>query len=205
MEQNTTNTTQTDTQDQTENDGIIVISPDEDFPEAKWYVVHTYSGHEKKVAITLKERVELAGLTHKVFKIFIPTHQKIIISEGRKRTIDEQLFPGYAIVKMTLDDDTWHIVKSTRGVTGFVGTGTTPTPISEAEVKTLMRYTKMEAPKFEAKFSVGDSVKITDGPFSESIGKVDEVNETQGKVKVLVSIFGRETPVELDFLQVTNI
>lgn len=188
-----------------ENTGVVIISPDEDYPQSKWYVLHTYSGHEQKVGITLKERVELSGLTHKVFKIFIPTHKKIIISEGKKKSVNEMLFPGYVIVKMILGDDTWHVVRATRGVTGFVGTGTTPTPISETEVKALMRYTKMDAPKFEAKFSTGDSVKITDGPFSESIGKVEEVNEAQGKVKVLVSIFGRETPVELDFLQVTNI
>ena len=187
------------------NDGVVIISPDDDYPQSKWYVLHTYSRHQQKVSISLKERVELSGLTHKVFKIFIPTHKKIIISEGKKKSVEEMLFPGYVIVKMILADDTWHVVRATRGVTGFVGTGTTPTPISETEVKALMRYTKMDAPKFEAKFSVGDAVKITDGPFSESIGKVEEVNEAQGKVKVLVSIFGRETPVELDFLQVTNI
>jgi transcription termination/antitermination protein NusG len=193
-----------DQQEEKQNEGIIVISEDVG-EEAKWYVVHTYSGHEHKVAVTLKQRVEAAGFTDKISKIFIPHQQKIVISEGRKRSVDERLFPGYVIIQMVMSDDTWHLVRSTRGVTGFVGTGTTPTPLPESEVKTLMKFTKMEAPKFEAKFSVGDSVKIIDGPFSEFLGKVDEVNDEQGKVKVLVSVFGRETPVELDFTQVSSL
>lgn len=187
-----------------QEDGVIVINPD--IPEtAKWYVVHTYSGHEHKVAITLKQRAESAGFTDRLFKMFIPQQQKIVVSEGRKRTTDEKLFPGYLIIQMLMDDDSWYIVRSTPGVTGFVGMGSTPTPLPEAEVRTLMKFAKMEAPKFEAKFSVDDSVKIIDGPFREFLGKVDEVNEDQGKVKVLVSVFGRETPVELDFIQVTRI
>jgi transcription termination/antitermination protein NusG len=187
-----------------QDEGIIVISPDLK-DGALWYVVHTYSGHEHKVAITLKQRAEATGFTDRIFKVFIPHQQKIVISEGKKRSVDERLFPGYVIIQMIMSDDSWHLVRSTRGVTGFVGTGTTPTPLPESEVKTLMKFTKMEAPKFEAKFSVGDSVKINDGPFSEFLGKVDEVNEEQGKVKVLVSVFGRETPVELDFTQVSSI
>jgi len=185
-------------------EGVIVInsSPGE---KAKWYVIHTYSGHEKKVAITLKQRVEAGGFTDRIFKIFIPQQQKVVISEGKKRTVDERLFPGYVIVNMIMDDDAWYIVRSTRGVTGFVGMGNNPTPLPESEVRALMKFTKMEAPKFEAKFSVGDSVKIIDGPFKEHLGKVDEVNEEQGKVKVLISVFGREVPVELDFLQVSSI
>jgi len=184
--------------------GLVVIN--KDVPEsANWYVVHTYAGHEKKVAVTLKQRAEASDFTDRVFKIFIPHQQKIIISEGKKRSVDERLFPGYVIVLMTMSDDTWLLVRSTRGVTGFVGMGSTPTPLPEQEVKTLMRFTKMEAPKFEAKFSVGDSVKIMEGPFRDFLGKVDEVNEDQGKVKVLISFFGKETPVELDFVQVQSI
>lgn len=185
-------------------ENMIVISEDTT-PRAHWYVVHTYSGHEKKVAITLKQRVEALGLLDKIFKIIIPTQEKIVISEGKKRKVDERLFPGYIMVQMELTDDSWHVVRSTPGVTGFVGTGTTPSPLPESEVKTLMKFMTMETPKFEAKFSVGDSVRITDGPFSDFMGKVDEVNEEQGKVKVLVSVFGRETPVELDFLQVKSL
>ncbi|EKD96238.1 MAG: hypothetical protein ACD_24C00130G0005 [uncultured bacterium] len=200
---NTTNDQNPNSEENAE-EGVIVInsSPGE---KAKWYVIHTYSGHEKKVAITLKQRVEAGGFTDRIFKIFIPQQQKVVISEGKKRTVDERLFPGYVIVNMIMDDDAWYIVRSTRGVTGFVGMGNNPTPLPESEVRALMKFTKMEAPKFEAKFSVGDSVKIIDGPFKEHLGKVDEVNEEQGKVKVLISVFGREVPVELDFLQVSSI
>ena len=186
------------------NPGIYVIS-EELAENAKWFVVHTYSGHENKVAVTLKQRAESLGFTNRIFKIMIPSQQKIIISEGKKRKVDERLFPGYILVQMVMSDDAWHVVRSTRGVTGFVGTGTTPTPIPETEVDTLTKFMKMDAPKFEAKFQVDDSVKITDGPFIDLLGKVIEVNDDQGKVKILISVFGRETPVELDFLQVTNI
>ncbi len=185
-------------------EGIVTVNANVS-ETAKWYVVHTYAGHEKKVAITLKQRAESGGYTEKIFKIFIPHQQKIVISEGKKRSVDERLFPGYVIVLMDMSDDAWLLVRSTRGVTGFVGMGSTPTPIPEAEVKTLMKFATMEAPKFEAKFTVGDSVKIMEGPFRDFLGKVDEVNEDQGKVRVFVSVFGRETPVELDFVQVQNI
>ncbi len=185
-------------------EGVVVINPDVS-EEAKWYVVHTYSGHETKVARTLKQRAEAAGYTDRIFKMFIPQQQKIVVSEGKKRSIEEKLFPGYLIVLMIMEDDAWHIVRSTPGVTGFVGMGSTPTPLPESEVKALMRFAKMEAPKFEAKFSVGDSVKVAEGPFKDFLGKVDEVNEDQGKVRVLVSVFGRETPLELDFIQVSRI
>ena len=194
----------TENENQKINPGIFVIS-EEPTENAKWFVVHTYSGHENKVAVTLKQRAESLGFTNRIFKIMIPSQQKIIISEGKKRKIDERLFPGYILVQMVMSDEAWHIVRSTRGVTGFVGTGTTPTPIPETEVDTLTKFMKMEAPKFEAKFQNGDSVKITEGPFIDLLGKVIEVNDDQGKVKVLISVFGRETPVELDFLQVTNI
>ena len=205
-ETNTEGVEQTDEKEDAEEkeDGVIIINPD--IPEeAKWYVVHTYSGHENKVATTLKQRVEVGGFVNRIFKLFIPQQQKIVVSEGKKRSVEERLFPGYVIVQMLLDDDSWYIVRSTPGVTGFVGMGSTPTPLPESEVKSLMRFAKMEAPKFEAKFRVDDSVKIIDGPFKDFLGKVDEVNEDQGKVKVLVSVFGRETPVELDFEQVVNL
>ena len=182
--------------------GIIKIAESIN-PDAKWYVVHTYSGHENKVAIALKQRVESYDYQEKICQILVPTQEKIVISEGKKRKVDEKIFPGYILVSMVMSDDTWHVVRSTTGVTGFVGTGTTPTALPEAEVKSILKFMKMEAPKFEAKFSVGDSVKIVDGPFTDFLGKVDEVNEDAGKVKVLISVFGRETPMELDFLQVT--
>ena len=185
-------------------DGVVVINSNVD-ENAKWYVVHTYSGHENKVAVTLKQRTEAGGFTNRIFKMFIPQQQKIVVNEGKKRTTDEKLFPGYLMVQMLMDDDAWYVVRSTPGVTGFVGMGTSPTPLAESEVRGLMKYAKMEAPKFEAKFGIGDSVKISEGPFRDFLGRVDEVNDEQGKVKVLVSVFGRETPVELDFAQVSRI
>lgn len=187
------------------DDGVIIINSAEPTHEAKWYVVHTYSGHENKVATELKQRVEARGFVDKFFKVLIPQQQKIVVSEGKKRKVDEKLFPGYILVQMTVNDDTWYLVRSTRGVTGFVGTGSTPTPLPDKEVQTLVRFMRAEQPKFEAKFSVGDAVKITDGPFAEFLGKVDDVNEDQGKLRILVSVFGRETPVELDFMQVKSI
>ena len=185
-------------------DGIVnintVVSPD-----AKWYVIHTYSGHELKVSTTLKQRAEAKGLTDKIFTLYVPQQQKIVVSDGKKRSVDEKLFPGYLMVQMLMDDDSWYVVRSTPGVTGFVGMGNTPTPLPEKEVEALMRFTQMETPKFEAKFIVGDSVKINEGPFKDFLGKVDDVNDDQGKVRVLVSVFGRETPLELDFEQVNRL
>lgn len=155
------------------------------------------------MAQTLKQRAASFNLADKVHQILVPTQEKIVINEGKKRKMDERLFPGYVMVNMLMNDDTWFLVRSTAGVTGFVGTGDRPTPISEAEVASILKFVAMEAPKFEAKFRVGDSVRIIDGPFADFVGAVDEVNDDQGKVKVLVSVFGRETPIELDFLQVT--
>ncbi len=187
-----------------DEENVIVINKNVS-ESANWYIIHTYSGHESKVALSLKERVEAAGHSDKVFKIFLPHQQKIVVSEGKKRSVDEKLFPGYLVVLMDMNDDSWYIVRSTPGVTGFVGMGSTPTPLPKSEVLTLMKFAKMEAPKFEAKFRLGDSVKVNEGPFKDFLGKVDEVNEEQGKVKVLVSVFGRETPLELSFTQVSQL
>ena len=188
-----------------QDDINTVLISDLPSDEAKWYVVHTYSGHENKVATTLKQRAISLGYLDRVFKVLIPTQKKIMINEGRKREVEERILPGYVVVLMKLSDEVWHLVRSTRGVTGFVGVGSTPTPLPDVEVRTLMKFMKMEAPRFEAKYSVGDSVKIVDGPWKDYTGKVDEVNEEQGRVKVLVSIFERETPMELEFSQVTAI
>lgn len=169
----------------------------------QWYIIHTYSGHEQKVESLLKERVEALNAKEKITDIMIPTREKVIISEGKKRTVDERLFPGYVLVRMQLTDETWPIVRNTSGVTGFVGIGGKPTPIKDEEVEQIMKFSELKAPKLEVKFSVGDSVKIIDGPFSDLIGKVETIDEEKGKLEVLVNIFGRETPVELDFLQVS--
>jgi len=169
----------------------------------QWYVVHTASGHENKVAVTLRQKIEAAGLKNQIAEILVPTQNKVVIESGKKKEVQERLFPGYVLVKMQLNDTTWQVVRHTAGVTGFVGIGAKPTPLPEKEVKAILKFMKMEAPKFEVKFSTGDSVKIIDGPFIDFLGKVEEIDNGKGKVKVLVSIFGRETPVELDFLQVS--
>lgn len=179
--------------------------PKIDNPKARWYVVHTYSGHENKVAATLKQRVDSMGLADKILEILVPTQEKIEIKEGKKITVHDKIFPGYILVRMELLDETWHAVRSTAGVTAFVGIGNRPTPLPEKEVETILKFTKMEAPVYKASFSIGEAIKIIDGPFADFIGTVDEINEEKGKVKALVSIFGRETPVELDFLQVSKI
>ncbi len=183
-------------------------SDDEDTSESskgRWYVVHTYSGHENKVATTLKQRVESEHLEEKIFDVLVPMQDKIEIRSGKKTEVKEKIFPGYILVKMELDDQSWLAVRTTQGVTSFVGIGNKPTPISDREVQTIVKFTQIQHPTFKQIFSVNDTVKIIDGPFAEFIGKVDSVDEEKGKVRVLVSIFGRETPVELDFLQIQKI
>jgi len=174
--------------------------------QGRWYVVHTYAGHENKVLTNLKQRIETEHLENKIFDILVPTQDKIEIRSGKKEQVKEKIFPGYILVKMILDDASWLAVRTTQGVTSFVGMGNKPTPISEAEVKSIVRYMNQGAPAtFKDVFLVDDTVKIIDGPFAEFIGKVDSVDKEHGKLRVLVSIFGRETPVELDFLQVQKL
>lgn len=172
---------------------------------AKWYVVHTYSGHENKVATTLKQRIETMKLGDKIFDIVVPTRNIVTVKHGKKEEQKEKIFPGYILVRMILEDMSWLAVRTTQGVTAFVGTGDKPTPISEKEVEAIMKFMDMEAPKYKTSFSIGEAVKITDGPFSDFLGTIESLDEEKGKVKVLVSIFGRETPVELDFLQVAKL
>lgn len=173
--------------------------------QSHWYVVHTYSGHESKVSATLKQRIESEKLQSKVLDILVPTQNKIEIREGKKNEVVEKLFPGYILINMILDDATWLAVRTTPGITGFVGTSTKPTPLPEEEVASIKKFMQLEAPKFKTSFTQGEAVKITDGPFSEFLGTISEIDDGRGKIKVLVSIFGRETPVELDFLQVAKL
>lgn len=170
-----------------------------------WYVVHTYSGHENKAATALKQRIAAMGLEGKIFEILVPTRNIVVVRHGKKEETKEKIFPGYMLVRMNLDDQSWLAVRTTQGVTAFVGMGNKPTPISDKEVKAIMKFMELEAPKFKAKFSKGEAVKIVDGPFADFLGSIETIDEEKGKVKILVSIFGRETPVELDFLQIRKL
>lgn len=182
----------------------LVISQTSD-PLAKWFVVHTSSGHEVRVLETLRQRIETMNLKDKVFEMLVPTQDKIVIRGGKKSQIKEKIFPGYLLVKMILDDPTWLAVRTTAGITGFVGTGNKPTPLSETEVANIQKFVSNPAPRYKTKFVNGEAIKIIDGPFNDFLGTIHEIDEEKGKVKVLVSIFGRETPVELDFLQIAGI
>ena len=200
------------TSSKTESGQTLVPPPVEEKPvkhvapdNARWYVVHTYSGHENKVATTLKQRIETMKLEDKIFEIIVPTRNIVTVKHGKKEEQKEKIFPGYILIKMVLDDLSWFAVRTTQGVTAFVGAGDKPTPISESEVAAIMKFMEMEAPKYKTTFSVSEAVKITDGPFADFLGTIDSIDEEKGKLKVLVSIFGRETPVELDFLQVAKL
>lgn len=171
----------------------------------RWYVVHTYSGHENKVATNLKQRIETQKLAHKIFDIVVPTRNVVTVKHGKKEEVKEKIFPGYILVKMILDDDTWLAVRTTQGVTAFVGAGNKPTPISDREVATILKFMQMEAPKYKTTFSKGEAVKVVDGPFADFTGTIDTIDEEKGKIKVLISIFRRETLVELDFLQIAKL
>jgi len=174
--------------------------------QAKWYVVHTYSGHELKVSQQLRIRLASMGVQGKVFEAIIPAQDKIQVKKGQKKTIKEKILPGYMLIKMIMDDASWLAVKTTPGVTAFIGSiGRKPTPIAESEVENILKFMAVQAPKFKSTFSVGEAVKIVEGPFADFLGTVDHLDETRGKLNVLVSIFGRETPVELDFAQVSKI
>lgn len=171
----------------------------------RWYVLHTYSGYEENVAQNLKQRVESLDMEDKIFNILIPTEKKIKIKNGKRKVVEEKIFPGYILVEMVVTDESWYIVRNTPNVTGFIGTGTIPTPISEEEVKSLQKRMGVEDPKFKIDVSVGSPVTINEGPFKNMEGKVTNIDEAKGKIKVSVSMFGRETPVELDFLQIKKI
>jgi len=173
--------------------------------EAKWYVVHVQTGYEARVKRALEQRVKSLGVEDKIFDVVIPMREVVVVKKGKKSKANEKVFPGYVLIRMILDDDSWLVVRTTEGVTGFVGAGLKPTPISEKEVQAIMRFVQQEQPKFKAKFAVGEAVKIAEGPFADFLGTIEAIDEARGKVRVLVSIFGRETPVELDFLQITKL
>jgi transcriptional antiterminator NusG len=171
----------------------------------QWYVIHTYSGYENKVKANLEHRIESMGVEDQIFQVLVPMEEEIEIKNGQRQTVNKKVFPGYVLVEMAMTDESWYVVRNTPGVTSFVGSGNRPTPLMESEVKKILKQMGVEAPKFKVQFAKGQSVRVKDGPFAEFIGTVDEVNPERNKVKVLVSIFGRETPVELDFLQIEKL
>jgi transcriptional antiterminator NusG len=184
-----------------EAEEAAVAAPPKD-PRRQWYVVHTYSGYENKVKTNLERRVQSMGMQEKIFQVLVPTEDEIEIKEGKRRIAKKKIYPGYVLVEMVLDDDSWYVVRNTPGVTGFVGSGNRPIPLAEEEVKAILGQVTDEAPKFRIHYHKGDTVRIVSGPFQEFTGIVDEILPEKEKVRVLVSIFGRETPVELDFTQV---
>lgn len=176
----------------------------EDFGR-NWYVLHTYSGYEDNVCRNLKQRIDSMGMEEKIFDVLVPKEKKIKIKNGKRKTVEERIFPGYVMVEMIVNDDSWYVVRNTPNVTGFVGSGTTPTPISSEEMTALKKRMGVKEPKYKIDVAQGDVIKITDGPFKDFDGKVDGIDEEKGKVKILVQMFGRETPLELDFLQIKKI
>ncbi len=173
--------------------------------ERAWYIVHCYSGAEHKVKHNLEQRIASLGMQHKIFNIVIPEEEEIEIKEGKKRPVRKRIYPGYLLVEMIMDEDSWAVVRFTPGVTGFVGMGTQPTPLRPEEVQAIFKRMESKAPRIRVTFKPGQKVRITEGPFADFVGIVDEIDPDKAKVRVLVSFFGRETPVELDFTQVEKI
>jgi len=180
--------------------------PKQRLPQQKnWYVIHTYSGYGDAVAKSLRQRVESLDMEDKIFDVLVPKEKKIKIKSGKRKTVEEKIYPGYVLVEMIVTDDSWYVVRNTPNVTGFVGVGTTPVPISQKEIEVLKERTGVETPQYKIEAKVGDSVKIVDGPFKDFDGRVSGVDEERGKIKVMVNMFGRDTPVELDSLQIKKL
>jgi len=172
---------------------------------SEWYVVHTYSGYENKVKKNLEQRIETMGMQGKIRRVVVPTEEEVEIRDGQRKTNRRRVFPGYVLVEMVMDDESWYVVRNTPGVTGFVGSGTRPLPLSQEEVDKILQRMEAEQPRIKVSFRVGETVRIVEGPFADFMAVVDELFPERGKVRVLVSFFGRETPVEMDFLQVERI
>jgi len=193
--------------EQTEADEALEAAPEAEEEPAEqegrdWYVIHSYSGYEKKVKDNLESRIESMGMQDYIFQVVVPTEEVVELRDGRRRTVEHRIFPGYILVDMVMTDESWFVVRNTPGVTGFVGSGNQPTPLRKQEAEGILRRMEAEAPKVKVSFRPGETVRIVDGPFTDFLGTVDDLNVEKGKVRLLVSFFGRETPVELDFLQV---
>src|SRR5688572_4610013 len=182
-------------------DGLL----DEQYDDGRaWYVVHCYSGYENKVRHSIEQRIETMGMQDKIFDVVVPTEEEIEIKDGKRRTVERRVFPGYILVQMRMDEDSWYVVRNTPGVTGFVGMGNDPTPLRPEEVSKIMNRMEAEEPVYKVDFKVGEKVRITGGPFNDFIGSVAGIDVDKQKVRVMVDFFGRETPVELDFLEVSK-
>ncbi len=174
--------------------------------DARWYVIHAYSGHEDKVKNNLLKRVDSMDMHDKIFEVLVPTEEVMEIKDGQRRRVSKRIYPGYILVNMVMSDESWYVVRNTPGVTSFVGSGNKPVPLAESEIRGIQRQVKAEAPtKVSVEYQVDESVRVVDGPFTDFHGKVTEINAEKGKLKVLVNMFGRETPVELDLLQVERL
>jgi transcription termination/antitermination protein NusG len=171
----------------------------------RWYAIHTYSGYEESVSYNLKQRIESLDMQDKIFQVLVPKEKKIKIKNGKRTVIEEKIYPGYVLVEMLVNDASWYVVRNTPNVTGFIGTGNSPSPMADQEIEDLQQRMGVEEPKYKVNIQVDTPVIVTDGPFKEMQGKVSEVDEARGRVKVLVSMFGRETPVDLDFLQIKKV
>ncbi len=171
----------------------------------QWYVIHTYSGYEEKVAESIRQRADSLDMKDKIFQILVPKEKMIEVKNGKRKVVEKKIFQGYVIVEMKMSEDAWYIVRNTPNVTGFVGSGSDPTPIATDEVDKILKRMGREEPKYKMNFKIGEVVNIVDGPFKDTDGTINEVDETKGKLKVLVNMFGRETPVELDSLQVKKV
>jgi len=178
------------------------LPPPETTEGPAWYVIHCYSGYENKVRHNLEQRIETMGMKDRIFDVVIPTQEEIEVKDGKRRTVERHIFPGYVLVNMALTEESWYVVRNTPGVTGFVGMGNNPTPLRPEEVAQIVKRMEAEAPTVKVTFKVGERVRIVDGPFNDFRGLVSEIDMERTKVRVMVSFFGRETPVELDFLQV---
>lgn len=175
------------------------------FMEKQWYVVHTYSGYENKVKANLEKRIESMNMEEKIFRILVPMEDEIEMKDGKKKISKRKIFPGYVLVEMFMTDDSWYVVRNTPGVTGFVGSGSKPIPLDDGEARQIIRQLGGEEIRTRINFSMGENVRVVNGPFENFIGAIDEINLEKGKLRVIISMFGRETPIELDFAQVEKI
>ena len=187
---------------ETEVEETVIVPPPEPDDERAWFVVHCYSGYENKVRHNLEQRIETMGMKNKIFDVVVPTEEEIEVKDGKRRTVERRVFPGYILVQMIMNEESWYVVRNTPGVTGFVGMGNDPTPLRPEEVSQIVKRMEADAPRIKVTYAEGQKVRIIDGPFNDFIGTVADIDMERAKVRVMVSFFGRETPVELDFLQV---